>query len=90
MTPREYQGEFSRLGVNVDLRNLSGFPMLFERTERLCTETNPAHGGYTNARDLARLYSALLAALADREGRMLRRRRHCSCSVRRLDPRLTT
>ena len=68
MTPREYQAAFSRLGVNVDLRNLGGFPMLFERTERLCTETNPAYGGYTNARDLARLYSALLAALANREG----------------------
>jgi hypothetical protein len=42
------------------MRNLGGFPMLFERSERVCTETNPAHGGYTNARDLARFYSQLL------------------------------
>jgi CubicO group peptidase (beta-lactamase class C family) len=68
MTADEYRAVCSRLGVNVDMRNLGGFPMLFERGERVCTETNPAHGGYTNARDLARLYSAVLAMLADREG----------------------
>ena len=37
--------------------------MLFERSERVCTEVNPAHGGYSNARDLALFYSALLAQL---------------------------
>jgi len=68
MTPDQYRAALSRLGVNVDMRNLGGFPMLFERGERVCTETNPAHGGYTNARDLARLYTALLATLADRDG----------------------
>jgi CubicO group peptidase (beta-lactamase class C family) len=66
MTPDEYRVTMPRFGVNVDMRNLGGFPLLFERTERVCTETNPAHGGYTNARDLARLYSALLATLDER------------------------
>ena len=46
------------------MRNLGGFPMLFERSRRVCLETNPAHGGYTNARDLAQLYSAILERLA--------------------------
>src|SRR5262249_20100823 len=41
--------------------------MLYERNERVCTETNPAYGGYTNARDLARFYSALLARLSTSE-----------------------
>lgn len=68
MTPDEFRAVYSRLGVNVDMRNMGGFPMLFERGERVCTDTNPAHGGYTNARDLAHLYSALLATLADRDG----------------------
>jgi CubicO group peptidase (beta-lactamase class C family) len=31
-------------------------------------ETNPAHGGYTTARDLARFYDALLERLADSTG----------------------
>ena len=39
--------------------------MMFERSERVCTETNPAHGGYSNAGDLATFYSALLAGLSD-------------------------
>lgn len=63
MTGAEYRAVLPRLGVNCDMRNLGAFPMLFERTERICTETNPAHGGYTNARDLARFYGAVLAAL---------------------------
>ncbi len=66
MTPDEYREVLPRIGVNVDLRNLGGFPMLFERTERICTETNPAHGGYTNARDLAHFYSALVAPFDSR------------------------
>jgi CubicO group peptidase (beta-lactamase class C family) len=64
MTHDEYTAVAPRLGVNHDMRDLQSFPMLFERTERVCTETNPAHGGYTNARDLARFYDALLDALA--------------------------
>jgi CubicO group peptidase (beta-lactamase class C family) len=64
MTHDEYTAMAPRLGVNHDMRDLQSFPMLFERTERVCTETNPAHGGYTNARDLARFYDALLDALA--------------------------
>lgn len=64
MTDPEYRAVLPRLGVNCDMRNLGAFPMLFERTERICTETNPAHGGYTNARDLARFYGTVLAALA--------------------------
>ena len=64
MTHDEYVRVAPRIGVNCDVRNLQMFPMLYERTERVCAETNPAHGGYTNARDLASFYSALLARRA--------------------------
>lgn len=67
MTREEYRAVLPRLGVNADMRNLGGFPMLFERSSRVCTETNPAHGGYTNARDLAQFYSSLLATLDGQE-----------------------
>jgi CubicO group peptidase (beta-lactamase class C family) len=63
MTPEQYHAVLPRVGVNHDMRDLQSFPMLFERTERVATETNPAHGGYTNARDLARFYDALLVRL---------------------------
>jgi CubicO group peptidase (beta-lactamase class C family) len=63
MTPEEFRAVLPRLGVNHDMRDLHSIPMLFERTERVATETNPAHGGYTNARDLATFYEALLARL---------------------------
>lgn len=62
MTRDEYRDVVSRLGINVDMRTKT-LPMLFERSERVCTETNPSHGGYTNARDLARFYSGLLDRL---------------------------
>ena len=63
-TREEYAANFGRLGVNFDLHGgWQAFPMLVERTERVCCETNCAYGGYTNARDLARLYSAVLAQL---------------------------
>jgi CubicO group peptidase (beta-lactamase class C family) len=64
MTHDQYVRVVPRIGVNCDLRHHGAFPMLFERSERVCTETNPAHGGYANARDLARFYSAVLARLA--------------------------
>jgi len=64
MTHDEYVRVAPLIGVNCDVRNLQMFPMLYERTERVCAETNPAHGGYTNARDLATFYSALLARRA--------------------------
>lgn len=65
MTEREYRSVLPRLGVNHDVRELRGsYPMLFERSARVCQETNPAHGGYTCGRDLARFYSAVLDALA--------------------------
>jgi CubicO group peptidase (beta-lactamase class C family) len=64
MTHDEFTSVLPRLGVNRDLRKQGSFPILFERSERVCTETNPAHGGYSNARDLAGFYSALLARLA--------------------------
>lgn len=63
MTRDEYRAVLDRLGVNVEMRTKT-LPMLFERSERVCTETNPSHGGYTNARDLARFYSGLLERLA--------------------------
>ncbi len=64
MTANQFRTVLPRLGVNFDLRELQGFPMLIERSERMCTETNPAHGGYTTAADLACFYSALLQRLA--------------------------
>jgi CubicO group peptidase (beta-lactamase class C family) len=64
MTAKQFRTVLPRLGVNLDLRDLEGFPMLIERSERMCTETNPAHGGYTTASDLARFYAALLQRLA--------------------------
>jgi CubicO group peptidase (beta-lactamase class C family) len=63
MTHDEYTTVLARIGVNRDLRKQRSFPMLFERSERVCTEVNPAHGGYSNARDLAHFYSAILARL---------------------------
>ena len=64
MTREEYAVNLERLGVNFDLHGgWQAFPMLVERTERVCRETNCSYGGYTNARDLARLYSALLGQL---------------------------
>jgi CubicO group peptidase (beta-lactamase class C family) len=64
MTAADYAANVDRLGVNFDLHGgWQAFPMLVERTERVCCETNCAYGGYTNARDLARLYSALLDRL---------------------------
>jgi CubicO group peptidase (beta-lactamase class C family) len=68
MTDEEYDAVLPRLGVNYDLTDyLQGFPMVIERTPRWCCEVNPAHGGYTTARDLATFYDALLVRL-DGEG----------------------
>jgi CubicO group peptidase (beta-lactamase class C family) len=61
MTDEDYDAVLPRLGVNYDLTDyLQGFPMVIERTPRWCCEVNPAHGGYTTARDLATFYDALL------------------------------
>lgn len=62
MTGDEYAATRERIGVNLDMREWRPFPMLFERTERVCRETNCAHGGYTTARDLGALYRGLLRA----------------------------
>ena len=64
MAPEEYRAVLPRLGVNHDLRDLQGFPLLAERGERMCTEVNPAHGGYTTARDLAHFYAQLCERLS--------------------------
>ena len=64
MTHEEYDDALSRIGVNHDMRSLRSFPMLFERTRRVCQETNAAHGGYSTARDLDRFYQAVLRGLA--------------------------
>lgn len=65
MTDAEYDANVERIGVNYDLRTLSAYPLLLERGRRMCTEINPAHGGYTTATDLARLYNAVLARADD-------------------------
>jgi CubicO group peptidase (beta-lactamase class C family) len=64
MTEEEYVDALPRIGLNIDARNLGRYPMVYERSQRVCMETNPAHGGYTNARDLATFYSRLLAGLS--------------------------
>jgi CubicO group peptidase (beta-lactamase class C family) len=64
MTGAEYTANLERLGVNYDLHGgWQAFPVLIERAERFCCETNCAYGGYSTARELARLYAALLAQL---------------------------
>jgi CubicO group peptidase (beta-lactamase class C family) len=67
MSADEYRAVLPRLGVNHDVRDLETFPMLFERTARVCQETNPAHGGYSNARDLTHFYTQVLSVLAGNE-----------------------
>ncbi len=65
MTAEQYHSVSGRLGVNVDLRAHQPYPMLFERTERVVREANCAHGGYTTAADLCRLYATLLRARSE-------------------------
>ncbi len=63
MTKEEYQAVVPRLGVNHDLRSMQPYPLLLERGIRMCSEVNPAHGGYSTAVDLCRLYAAIVAQL---------------------------
>jgi CubicO group peptidase (beta-lactamase class C family) len=65
MTPGEYADVFPQLGINIDNRHYSRLPLLYERSERVCTDTNPAFGGYTTAADLATFYTAVLDQLED-------------------------
>jgi CubicO group peptidase (beta-lactamase class C family) len=62
MTGDDYEDVLPRLGINVDVRARAGFPMLYERSARVCCETNPAFGGYSTARDLTRFYTQLRRA----------------------------
>jgi CubicO group peptidase (beta-lactamase class C family) len=64
MTDAEYDANEARIGVNHDLRAWVPFPMLLEQARRVCCETNPAYGGYTTARDLARFHAAVSARLS--------------------------
>jgi CubicO group peptidase (beta-lactamase class C family) len=63
MTEEEYPELIGRIGVSHDLRSMQPYPLLLERGIRMCTEVNPAHGGYSTASDLATLYAAVLAQL---------------------------
>jgi CubicO group peptidase (beta-lactamase class C family) len=63
MTEAEYDAMLPRLGLNIDVRARAGYPMLFERSPRVCCTTNAAFGGLSTARDLAHFYSVLLAQL---------------------------
>jgi CubicO group peptidase (beta-lactamase class C family) len=65
MTPDEYDAILPRLGLNIDVRARAGFPLLFERSPRVCCTTNAAYGGMSTARDLAHLYSVLLRQLQE-------------------------
>jgi CubicO group peptidase (beta-lactamase class C family) len=64
MTDDEYQQVLPRLGMNHQFRDLKMYPIVAERSQRLACETNPAHGGYTNARDIATFYECLLERLS--------------------------
>ena len=67
MTESQHHELEPRIGVSHDLRGPRPMPMLLERTVRWCTETNPAHGGYATATDLARFYAAVLTRIEDRQ-----------------------
>ena len=71
MTIEDYESIKDRIGLNYDLRDGRSFPILFERSERVCTEVNCAHGGYTTARDLAHFYMRLLEQLEGADSRAL-------------------
>lgn len=60
MTPEDYEATLPQLGLNVDVRQRAGFPLLFERSPRVCCTTNAAFGGLSTARNLAHFYSTLL------------------------------
>jgi CubicO group peptidase (beta-lactamase class C family) len=64
MTDEEYDRVAPRIGLNHEFDGDRMFPMVMERSRRLASETNPAHGGYTNASDLATFYDRLRAHLA--------------------------
>jgi CubicO group peptidase (beta-lactamase class C family) len=63
MSHRDYESNAPTIGINYDFRQLKAYPVLFERSERLCCETNCSYGGYTTATDLARFYATLLTCL---------------------------
>ena len=65
MTDAEFQAVSPRLGVSHDLCGPKPMPMFLEASPRWCTETNPAHGGYSTATDLAHFYCTLLDCRAD-------------------------
>jgi len=67
MTSSEFEQNYRRIAVNLDLRNLDPVPMLMERTERTCTECNPAFGAYGTAQGLGRFYETLLRVLSGKE-----------------------
>ena len=65
MDAATYERNVDRIGVNFDLRDyFRPYLMLVERTPSSSCTTNCAYGGYTTARDLVRLYAALLTRLA--------------------------
>ncbi len=63
MTPAEYESTLPQFGLNIDVRQRAGFPLLFERSPRVCCTTNAAFGALSTTRDLAHFYSALLQQL---------------------------
>lgn len=67
MTLAEHAALLPRLGVSFDMRTHKSYPLLLERGARMCTEVNPAHGGYTTSADLARFYAVLLDQLTGAE-----------------------
>lgn len=74
MSDADYDRVLDRIGLNHDMTCHPPMPMLGERGRNACTRVNPAYGVYGTAHDLARLYSALLDALAGRSEQLLQRR----------------
>lgn len=66
MSDDEHQRVLPRLGMNHEFRALRMYPMVTERSRRMACETNPAHGGYTTACDLASFYGSLVERLSGR------------------------
>ena len=63
----QYEKSQSRMGVFYDFNGDTPTPMLYDRSETLCTEWNPAFGCYGTALDLGLFYGGILKCLLDKE-----------------------
>ena len=63
-------GVGERLGLNIDARSATCFPLLMERTGRIRGDANPAIGGYATVHGLASLAQATLDTRSGRDARL--------------------